>query len=198
MTNRLYELYKILKSNPRLKPLFDTFLFVFLTLVIHYTYRYWEINLHREIFGFQLIPDGVFVWFTEMVYQNTRFVVDLLLPVETMKHTLYFPNQCSVTIVQSCSGVKQILQFALLILIYPGPWKHKAWFIPAGILVVHLTNVFRLSGLCVVMNYWPQHWHFAHDYPFRVIFYVVIFFLWVIWNDKFYHRKEKPISRLAD
>lgn len=187
-----------LALNKRFQPVFDILLFIFITLIIHYVFKYWERQLHYRLFGYQILTPEVYDFFTNIVFNHTRLVVNALLPVDIIERTFYFSNQCSVSIVAGCSGIKQMLQLALLILIYPGPWKHKAWFIPSGMLIVHLTNVFRLSGLCIVMNYWPQHWHFAHDYPFRVIFYVVIFFLWVIWNDKFYHRKEKPISRLAD
>jgi len=124
------------------------------------------------------------------VFQHTKIVVEALLPVSVINHTFYFQNHSSLSIVPSCSGIKQILQFALLILLYPGPWKHKAWFIPFGIIIIHLTNVFRLSSLCIVMANWPVHWRFIHDYPARIIFYIVIFSLWVIWNDRFYHSKS--------
>jgi exosortase family protein XrtF len=142
-----------------------------------------------------ILTTGLFEYFTDVVFNHTRIVVDWLLPIETQDRILYFANSCSVRIVPSCSGVKQMIQFLLLILLYPGPWKHKAWYIPAGLIMIHLTNVFRLSGLCIVMANWPDHWKMAHDYPFRFIFYVVIFFLWVIWNDRFYHAKSKAKAK---
>ena len=83
----------------------------------------------------------------------------------------------------SCSGLKQMLQFALLILPLPGPWRHKAWFIPAGILMVHLTNVLRVSGLCWVMLKDPSLFDFFHDYVFRGLFYIVIFAMWLAWTE---------------
>ncbi len=54
-----------------------------------------------------------------------------------------------------------------------------------GIVIVHLTNLFRITGLAVITVTIPQYWEFAHDYLFRPFFYVVIFFLWVWWVEKF-------------
>jgi len=171
--------------------LFDTLLFVVITLAIHYLFRLWANQYEYRIFGVKILTPSFMGGMTDIVYSHTKIVVDLILENSTFEKTFTFLNRCSVTIVSSCNGVKQILQFALLILVYPGPWKHKAWFIPMGIVIIHFTNVFRLAFLCGVMANWPQHWFFAHDYPARIIFYVVIFFLWVWWNDRFHHRKSK-------
>jgi exosortase/archaeosortase family protein len=191
MIKKLLAEYKKLRANKRLEPIFDTFLFVFITFAIHYLYRFWEHDFDHRIFGYQILTPAIFTWFTDAVFTHSRWLVDFLIPIKTNGRTFFFENSCSVQIVYSCSGIKQILQFVLLILVYPGPWKHKAWFIPLGAVLIHFTNVIRISGLCITMAYWPDHWHFAHDYPFRIIFYVVIFFLWVTWNDYFYHKKSK-------
>jgi exosortase/archaeosortase family protein len=191
MPENLLARFKKIKAEKRFEPIIDTMLFITITLVIHFTYRYWERASYFSIFGVPVLPYQMFEWFTDIVFKHTRAVVDLILPIQTVDRIFYFTNSCSVQIVASCSGVKQMLQFLLLMLLYPGPWKHKAWYIPMGLVLIHLTNVFRLSGLCVVMANWPEHWKLAHDYPFRIIFYVVIFFLWVIWNDRYYHKKSK-------
>ena len=49
---------------------------------------------------------------------------------------------------------------------------------------MHLTNLFRMVGLAVVMNNWPEYWDFSHDNLFRPFFYLVIFLLWVWWVEK--------------
>jgi len=189
---------KNLLSDKRFHPLMDTGLFIIITLAIHYGYRYWEHGMQYYLFGFQVLTPGMFDNFTQVVFEHTHKFLNLLLPNETYGRTFVFENQCSVRIVPSCSGIKQMLQISLLLLIYPGPWKHKLWFIPMGIVIIHFTNIIRLTGLGIVMANWPEHWQFSHDYPARIIFYVVIFFLWVIWNDKFYRKTQKPIKKPAD
>ena len=110
---------------------------------------------------------------------------------------MYFPNQCIMYINESCSGLKQMLQFSLLMILFPGPWIKKLWFIPLGIIVMHLTNLFRVVGLAVVMNTRPQYWDFSHDYIFRPIFYVVIFGLWLYWVERI-NRKPEASSQNSE
>ncbi len=95
-----------------------------------------------------------------------------------------FAGSGSILIDQTCSGLKQFYQVIVLFVLFPGPWRHKLWFIPAALLVMHWTNIFRVVGLSVVMAYIPQHWDFVHDWVLRPFFYVVLFALWVIWVER--------------
>jgi exosortase/archaeosortase family protein len=65
-----------------------------------------------------------------------------------------------------------------------------------GIVIVHFTNLFRITGLAVVTVTIPDYWDFAHDNLFRPFFYVVIFFLWVWWAEKFRKKQAKQISQV--
>jgi len=59
--------------------------------------------------------------------------------------------------------------------------------------IIHLVNVFRISGLSILLLYFPKHWQFTHDYIFRPFFYVVMFLLWVWWVEKFRNKgKNTP------
>lgn len=189
MRNLLKSIRELYRSK-KYGPVIDVLLFIAITFIIHFVYRYWAIEKDHRIFGFQVITPAIFDWFSQMVFVHSGWVIKVIMPVDMIDRTFYFANHTGMSINWSCSGIKQILQFAFLLLLFPGPWKHKAWFIPLGVLIIHLTNVFRIIGLAVVMNNWPEHWQFAHHYPFRFIFYVVIFILWVIWNEKFNRGKS--------
>ncbi len=91
----------------------------------------------------------------------------------------------------TCSGLKQFYQALVLFLVYPGPWKHKLWYIPAAILVMHVTNILRIVALSFTMLYTYQHWDFVHDWVVRPGFYVVLFGLWVLWEEKFRRKDAK-------
>lgn len=108
----------------------------------------------------------------------------LSIPLRISGLTMYFENGSWITINESCAGDKQILQFMLLLLIYPGSWKHKLWYIPMGMLIIHGTNILRIVLLSLVSIYKPGWWHFAHDIPLRGMFYVVILILWIIWVER--------------
>lgn len=97
----------------------------------------------------------------------------------------WIQNPPSFFVNESCSGLKQFFQITILFLLFPGPWKHKLWYIPASILVMHFVNIFRIIMLSIIIVYWPDHWRFLHDWVLRPFFYVVLFAEWVIWVNFF-------------
>jgi exosortase family protein XrtF len=87
-----------------------------------------------------------------------------------------------------CDGITLFALFTAFIASYPGPWKHKAWFIPAGIVAIFGMNVLRITGLCMIVLYKPSWLDFNHDYLFKIIVYGFIFGLWMIWINWFSKR----------
>lgn len=175
--------------------LVDIFLFILITLIIHYGYRFWALQLHYIPIK-DIIMSGR-SWLSEVLYSQSAWIIENIFNINftgvAQNKTLYFPNNGFISVNLSCSGFKQILQFVLLMAIYPGPWKHKLWFIPMGIIIIHLTNIFRITGLSVVIVNWPDYWDLSHDYLFRPFFYVVIFSLWVLWVERIsnFGKKER-------
>ncbi len=171
-------------EEKKLRPLVDVATFILITLVIHYSYRFWVTTGYYPIHDLMAqlhdyLAHRVFV-------ESSWFVQNILgMEITTIDRTMYWGNTGYIAITHGCSGLKQILQFALLMMIFPGPWKQKLWYIPMGIFIVHLTNLFRIIGLAEVLVILPDYWKFSHDYIFRPFFYVVIFSLWVIWVEKF-------------
>ncbi len=164
----------------------DVTLFILITIIIHFAWRFWANQLsYLPIADFMSDAQN---WMATRVFRQSVWFVQLILSIELglfqESNSMYFSNGAHMYINQSCSGLKQIMQFALLMIVFPGPWKRKLWFIPLGVFIVHLTNLFRIIGLSVVLIIKPDYWGFSHDYIFRPFFYVVIFFLWVCWVDK--------------
>lgn len=168
----------------------DVIIFAVITLSVHFAYRYWANSAGYRPVGPQM--NHAHEWASRLVFDQSVWIIDNLLgiPINTDDpgKTIYFANNGFLGINHSCSGLKPILQFVLLMLIFPGPWIRKAWFIPMGIVIVHLTNLFRICGLAVVTITVPEYWDFAHDNLFRPFFYVVIFLLWVWWVERVGHR----------
>ena len=171
-------------SKHNLYVLRDVVIFILITLAIHFIWRLWA----RQ-FNYAPISDFMYTIMNAMaveVYRESAWMIEGIIDIVRVDDTMYmhFPNKCMMYINEGCSGLKQMLQFSLLMIFFPGPWKKKLWFIPLGVIIMHLTNLFRVVGLAIIMNNWPQYWDFSHDYIFRPIFYVVIFGLWVIWVEK--------------
>lgn len=107
--------------------------------------------------------------------------------------TIYFANGRGLTVVEGCSGFKQLLQSAFLLILFPGNWRHKLWFVPGALLIVHAANVFRIALLAAWSGLnWP-FWQWMHDYPFRALYFLVIFALWYAWNENRV-RVQQPIG----
>ena len=56
---------------------------------------------------------------------------------------------------------------------------------------IEWTNVIRICGVLLMQIPWPNSFHIAHDYIFKVFFYLVIFLMWVLWVEKFYNPSLK-------
>ncbi|MBM3919144.1 MAG: exosortase/archaeosortase family protein [Sphingomonadales bacterium] len=101
-----------------------------------------------------------------------------LEPTELSNRTIYFANGRGLTVIEGCSGFKQLLQSAFLLILYPGNMCHILWFVPSALLIVHAVNVFRIAFLTAWSGLdWPfLQW--MHDYHLRGPYFLVIFSLW--------------------
>lgn len=171
-------------NESRYKHFRDVFWFAVITLAIHYSYRFWANQLDYLPIQAQMqyLQNLLTSW---VLHQSSWIDRNILgLSFEVTGQTLTFGNGSWITINQSCAGDKQILQFMLLLMIYPGSWRKKLWYIPMGMFLIHCTNILRIVLLSLVSVYRPEWWHTAHDTVLRAMFYVVILILWVVWTEK--------------
>ena len=168
----------------------EVFWFAVLTLAIHFFYRFWIYQLHY--WPIQNWMTGLHQWMTGVVFSQSLWVDRHILGliVFATGKTMIFSNNSWITINESCAGDKQIMQFVLLLLLYPGRLIHKAWYIPFGVLVVHLTNILRIVLLSLVSVHRPEWWHLAHNSVLRGMFYVVILILWIVWVENFARKRS--------
>ncbi|MEO0404714.1 MAG: archaeosortase/exosortase family protein, partial [Bacteroidota bacterium] len=86
-----------------------------------------------------------------------------------------------VTIGAPCNGLVLFALFVVFVLAFPGSWKHKMWFLPTGVIGIHVMNCFRVIALAVIFDYNPDWLEFNHDYTFTIIVYSFVFLLWYIY-----------------
>lgn len=89
-----------------------------------------------------------------------------------------------VHIEHGCNGIALMVLFAGFILAYPGPWRKKLWYIPAGVVVIHLVNILRVAGLAINHQVSHSSFEFNHKYTFLIIVYAFVFWLWMIWANR--------------
>jgi exosortase/archaeosortase family protein len=176
---KLMVLYKKIPA-----PVINVAMFAAILLIFHFIYRAsvsflvgWEpfIVINQQLMEWVFYSS---LWFNQHILGLEIRVADPL--------TMWFTNNGFVSITDGCSGLKQFYQVIVLFLLYPGPWKHKVWYIPMAVVVMHLVNLFRVIILSVIVLWKPEYWHFSHDNIVRPFFYVIVFIMWVIWVEKFY------------
>jgi len=84
-----------------------------------------------------------------------------------------------------CDGIVLLALFSCFIIAFPGNLKHKLWYLPAGLIAIHLINVFRIFCLSLIIHYKPSALDFNHDYTFTILVYGFIFLLWYMWINRF-------------
>jgi len=184
----IFSIIKIIKeyiNKNKLKFLADILLFCFITVVLHWLW--WHVWWKLEAFDF------LHLWakhLSHWVYLGSSWMLDNIFSVShrAENDTLYFTGG-AISIIESCSGLKQFYQLFFLLLIFPGPWKHKLWYIPSGMLLIFFVNIFRIVVLSFILLWKPDIWDFAHMWVLRPFYYVVIFILWVIWVERFSSKK---------
>ena len=92
---------------------------------------------------------------------------------------------------RGCMGRNVMLGFAGMIVALPGKLKDKLWYIPLGLIILTLVNVFRIAGLAVTAECCPEYSDINHYLYFKYAAWSVIFILWYIWINKFIIKKSK-------
>jgi len=106
-------------------------------------------------------------------------------------------NSKGVTIGPPCDGAVLFALFAAFVIAFSGKIKNKLWFVPVGLLSIHLINALRVLGLAVIVHINEDWLAFNHDYTFTLFVYAWVFFLWWIWISKFSPLATKAKNELA-
>jgi exosortase family protein XrtF len=88
----------------------------------------------------------------------------------------------------NCNAITLFTLFSVFVVAYPGHQKSKLWFIPLGIVAIHILNLLRVVALALIAYYYPQALNFNHTYTFTFLVYAFIFLLWMVWIQKFSNR----------
>ena len=185
-------------NNPKNRSTIDVGLFIILILCFHFLYSGW---LALEFWPIKGVVDKLSLWSVDRVFKESCWVLQNVFGIDittvsSQRIIAALSKEGSlvdVMIAPECASLKQWCHWLFLMLIFPGPWKHKAWYIPAGLVIIEWTNVVRICGIMLMQIQWPgpNTFHIAHDYVFKVFFYFVIFLMWVLWVEKFKNKKLK-------
>jgi exosortase family protein XrtF len=132
-------------------------------------------------------PDAMTTWVT----QQSADVLNLFgWEVEAYEHESK-PNTFIATeikpiisVYEGCNGLNVVVVFLAFLLAF-GPYKKTMlWFIPLGLVVIHVSNIARIVLLAMVSEYLPGFLYFTHKYLFTAFIYLFVFLLWIWWVMK--------------
>lgn len=89
-----------------------------------------------------------------------------------------------ISVYEGCNGLNVGIVFLAFLFAF-GPYKKSMiWFVPLGLLVIHLANLARIVLLFMVSLYEPNYLYFTHKYLFTAFIYLFVFLLWIWWVVK--------------
>ncbi len=185
-----------LKLPEHIKPYAGIIYFMVILLASHYFWKFFILgdDLDQQVTFFGLDISGPFIYMSKHIAISTHKILNfigfdtMLADNNVVRHLS--GSRGGVCVVWSCSGIKQAYIFFCIIALYKGPWKHKAWFIPLGLLAVYAFNLFRIVFITAVIKKHPDHFDLWHEYILKYAFYGMIFLLWVYWNERFVLEKS--------
>ena len=185
---------QIIRKNPNYRWIRNLLLFFSLVPILYIVLRLWQ--------------DVLFYWpltnlvksYSITISQNLTLISSWIihslfnLEIKVLGTQIDFKNGSSMIIGENCSGLKQTLLFIIILIIIPGPWKKKIWFIPIGIALLHFTNILRVTFSGLTLSIDPNWFRFVHDKFFKVVYFTVIFLLWLWWVE-YINVKKPPTAR---
>lgn len=137
--------------------------------------------------------------YAKLLLIGSKFITELFgFEVVTFGKTIKIIDDfkaSGVYLDRGCMGRNIMLGYAALIAVFPGKFVHKLWYIPMGLSVITLVNILRISGLAITAYCCPQYSDINHYFVFKVIAWIIIFFLWVIWFNRFSPFAKKKKSK---
>lgn len=185
---------KELYQDKRYTSTIDVALFILLIFSFHFLYLGWQAT---NYFPISELISKLFDSASTLLFNQSCWVLEHIFNIDiiTHKHTIGVINSNDtyslINVAPECTSLKQWLHWLFLMLLFPGPWKHKLWYIPLGLVIIEFINVIRVVGITLCMIPFPNHFDFFHNYLFKTMFYFFIFIMWVIWVEVFVHRKKK-------
>lgn len=88
-----------------------------------------------------------------------------------------------VNVYEGCNGINVMIIFLSFIIAFGGAVRKMIWFIPVGLLIIHLANLLRVGGLFLVAEYFETIFYYVHKYVFSASIYLIVLGLWWWWIE---------------
>ena len=86
-----------------------------------------------------------------------------------------------INVFEGCNGINVMIVFVAFLVAYGGSTKRMFWFLPLGLMIIHIFNVLRIILLFVAAQQNTHYFYYIHKYFFTAALYVVVVALWILW-----------------
>lgn len=184
----------VLKSFlEKLKPYWGMFYFAGMLLLTHFAWKYsftegLQMGGAPQVWLWQAIDcTQFFDSCVDAICSSLDWIFSQVLGMDGYQifgHRFYItePVRSVVSIVWSCTGIKQLFIFTTMLLCYPYAHKHKLWAIPAFGVVILLINLLRLVVLFSHIKTTPADFEMWHEGS-KYVFYAIMFGFWILWEE---------------
>ncbi len=143
-------------------------------------------------------PDPITYWVTN----QTSHVQNILgiassIEINEGKKSISMKNNGErvINVFEGCNGLNVMIVFVAFLVAYGGYPKRMLWFLPLGLLVIHLFNLLRIILLYVAAQQNTHYFYYIHKYFFTAALYLVVIVLWIIWVMKLSTNRTKEIEQ---
>lgn len=188
----------VIKLPEKLEPFKGVILFAVILMLSNFFWKYnivgdESITEDSTVTFWGLDVSAPFVWMAQNTANVTMAILHFFgskVALESV-NLLRYPNGNSVLIIWACTGLKQAYIFFCIIAFYRGSWIKKLWYIPSGLAIVYLFNILRIAVITALVENHPNWFDFLHLYFFKYLFYLIIFGMWIIWEENMTTKKAK-------
>lgn len=173
----------------------EILLFLTKLALIYLVWRMFSIAMGQEAqpMGDRLWPAASMLWeqFNDLLKVNLVFFSRVILTAMGYEVAVLGNDVVKVVgyggvgIGNYCLALELFILFIALVASYPASWKHKLWFIPAGVLSIHALNAVRVISLNLLTVYYPQYADFNHHFTFRIVVFIYILLLYAYFVRKY-------------
>ncbi|SMG11041.1 exosortase family protein XrtF [Marivirga sericea] len=97
---------------------------------------------------------------------------------------IYKESSAILSVYEGCNGLNVMIIFVSFLIAYGKIGARLLWFIPLGLVVIHLFNILRILLLFHVTISMPDFLYFSHKYLFTAFIYIAVFGMWALWIFK--------------
>lgn len=141
-------------------------------------------------------PDPMTVWVSRQTAGVETTISDACNSELNEKGpTVFLRDETGRTVLnvfEGCNGLNVMVVFIAFVLAFGGTAKKMLWFIPAGLVIIHLSNLVRLLFLYYLADTKSHYFYYFHKYFFTGAIYLIVFILWWVWVRYFHQRHVRP------